>query len=96
MVVALSQACETAEGIFLRTAGDISRCLCAIKTGCFFLWEVCPSPSEIVATKTGIISQPMMFSEALPKGFLVPKPNQSISSALGQQRNGKFNLKKKL
>ena len=95
VVAALSQACEVATGIFLRTPADISMCLCAIKTDCFSR-AVWLSPCVIVATKTGIMSQPMMFSEVLPRGVFVPKPNQSISSALGQQRNGKFNLKKKL
>lgn len=78
-----------AAGYFEGHLGILPAIFCGNKTR-YFSWIVWPSPSVIVATKTGILSQTMMFSKPWPSVF-VPEPNQSISTSLWQQRDTKSN-----
>lgn len=55
------------------------------KTSCFS-WEGGPSPSMILATKTGILTHPRLFPNP-NRVFFVHKPNYNISTALWQDRN---------
>lgn len=66
-----------AAGYFEGHLGILPAIFCGNKTR-YFSWIVWPSPSVIVATKTGILSQTMMFSKPWPSVF-VPEPNQSVN-----------------
>lgn len=80
--------------IFLRRPADIYICFFGegAKTSCFSR-EARPSQSMTMATKTGLLSQTVMFSELWPSVF-VPKLYQNITRTLWQERerNREFHL----
>ena len=77
---------------FWRGPHDIHSCLYDDKSGCFE-GNLGTFPVVFVVTGTGILRQSMMFSYPQASVF-VPKPNQSINTALSQERNRKCNLNK--